>query len=99
MRLMEGTHLRNAYKAAESVEEYHCSFGLNNRYRRLIESGSLCVSAVDDQHEIRAVELDGHPFFVATLFEPEMSATVSPLVKAFAAACARRAQMLSKAAS
>jgi len=99
VRLMEGTHLRNAYKTAESVEEYHCSFGLNNRYRRLIESGSLCVSAVDDQHEIRAVELDGHPFFVATLFEPEMSATVSPLVKAFAAACARRAQTMSKAAS
>ena len=99
VRLMEGTHLRNAYKTAESVEEYHCSFGLNNRYRRLIESGSLCVSAVDDQHEIRAVELDGHPFFVATLFEPEMSATTSPLVKAFVAACARRARTLSQAAS
>ena len=99
VRLMEGTHLRNAYKTAESVEEYHCSFGLNNRYRRLIESGSLCVSAVDDQHEIRAVELDGHPFFVATLFQPEMSATPNPLVKAFAAACERRARTLSRAAS
>ena len=99
VRFMEGTHLRKAYKVAESVEEYHCSFGLNNRYRRLIESGPLCVSAVDDQHEIRAVELDGHPFFVATLFQPEMSAAVSPLVRAFVAACERRAQTLSKAAS
>ena len=99
VRLMEGTHLRSAYKAAESVEEYHCSFGLNNRYRRLIESGSLCVSAVDDQHEIRAVELDGHPFFVATLFQPEMSATTNPLVKAFVAACERRARTLTRAAS
>ena len=71
---MEGSHLRNAYRAAESMEEYHCSFGLNGRYRRLIESGPLCVSAVDDQQEIRAVEMDGHPFFVATLFQPEMSA-------------------------
>ena len=34
---MEGTHLRNAYRAAESTEEYHCSFGLNGRYRRLID--------------------------------------------------------------
>jgi len=49
----------NAYRAAESTEEYHCSFGLNGRYRRLIESGPLCVSALDDQDEIRAVELDG----------------------------------------
>ena len=83
VRFMEGTHLRNAYRAAESIEEYHCSFGLNGRYRRLIESGPLCVSAVDDQQEIRAVELDGHPFFVATLFEPEMSAGPNPLVGGF----------------
>ena len=99
VRFMEGTHLRNSYRAPEAVEEYHCSFGLNNRYRRLIESGPLCVSAVDDQHEIRAVELDGHPFFVATLFQPEMSEVPSPLVKAFVSACERRAITLSKAAS
>jgi CTP synthase (UTP-ammonia lyase) len=99
VRFMDGSRLRNAYRTAESTEEYHCSFGLNGRYRRLIESGPLCVSAVDDQHEIRAVELDGHPFFVATLFEPEMSATVSPLVTAFVAACQRRARTLTQAAS
>ena len=76
------------------MEEYHCSFGLNGRYRRLIESGPLCVGAVDDQHEIRAVELDGHPFFVATLFQPEMSATVESagdgLRRGVPAACAGR---------
>jgi CTP synthase (UTP-ammonia lyase) len=99
VRFMEGTHLRNAYRAAESTEEYHCSFGLNGRYRRLIESGPLCVSAVDDQQEIRAVELDGHPFFVATLFEPEMSPGPNPLVAAFVAACRRRQHTLTKAAS
>ena len=99
VRFMEGTHLRNAYRAAESTEEYHCSFGLNGRYRRLIESGPLCVSAVDDQQEIRAVELDGHPFFVATLFEPEMSAGPNPLVGAFVAACRRRQHTQTQAAS
>jgi CTP synthase (UTP-ammonia lyase) len=99
VRFMEGTHLRNAYRSPESIEEYHCSFGLNGRYRRLIESGPLCVSAVDDQQEIRAVELDGHPFFVATLFEPEMSAGPNPLVAAFVAACRRRQNTLTQAAS
>jgi CTP synthase (UTP-ammonia lyase) len=99
VRFIEGSHLRNAYRAAESMEEYHCSFGLNGRYRRLIESGPLCVSAVDDQHEIRAVELDGHPFFVATLFQPEMSSGVNPLVGAFVAACRRRQHTLTQAAS
>ena len=99
VRFMEGSHLRNAYRAAESTEEYHCSFGLNGRYRRLIESGPMCVSAVDDQQEIRAVELDGHPFFVATLFEPEMSPGPNPLVAAFVAACRRRQHTLTQAAS
>jgi len=99
VRFMEGSHLRNAYGKPESVEEYHCSFGLNGRYRRLIESGPMCVSAVDDQHDIRAVELDGHPFFVATLFQPEMSATPNPLVGAFVKACQRRARTLTQVAS
>jgi CTP synthase (UTP-ammonia lyase) len=59
----------------------------------------MCVSAVDDQQEIRAVELDGHPFFVATLFEPEMSPGPNPLVAAFVAACRRRQHTLTQAAS
>ena len=98
VRLKAGSHLRNAYGAAESTEEYHCSFGLNGRYRRLIESGPLYVSAVDDQDEIRAVELDGQPFYVATLFQPEMAAA-SPLVAAFVAACRRRHRTVTQAAS
>ena len=50
------------------------------------------------------MELDGHPFFVATLFQPEMrslaeGATPSPIVAAFATACQRRHERLTKAAS
>jgi CTP synthase (UTP-ammonia lyase) len=99
VRFMDGSHLRRAYGAPESIEEYHCSFGLNGRYRRLLEGKDLCVAAVDDQHEIRAIELDGHPFFVATLFQPEMRAGVSPLVDAFVKTCAKRKQTATKAAS
>jgi CTP synthase (UTP-ammonia lyase) len=93
-----GTIIRRAYnRAPESVEEYHCSFGLNGRYRRLIEGGSMIISAVDDQNDVRAVELDGHPFFVATLFQPEMQAA-HPLVHAFVQACERK-RSLARAAS
>ena len=41
--------------------------------------------------EVRAVELDGHPFFVATLFQPEratLRGLAAPLVVAFVKACA-----------
>ncbi len=99
VRFMDGSHLRRAYGVAESVEEYRCSFGLNARYRRLIEGKHLCVAAVDDQHEVRAVELDGHPFFVATLFQPEMRAHGSPLIDAFVKCCIKRKHGVTKAAS
>jgi CTP synthase (UTP-ammonia lyase) len=99
VRFTRGSHLHNAYRATESVEEYHCSFGLNGRYRRLIESGPMCVTAIDDQHDVRAVELDGHPFFVATLFQPEMRSPASPVIGAFLAACQRKHERLTKVAS
>jgi CTP synthase (UTP-ammonia lyase) len=99
VRFRDGCLLRNAYGAAESTEVYYCSYGLNGRYRRLIESGPLCVSALDDQDEIRAVEMDGHPFYVATLFQPEMAEGPNPLVGAFAAACQRRARVATRVAS
>jgi CTP synthase (UTP-ammonia lyase) len=98
VRFTDGSHIRNAYRAPESTEEYHCSFGLNDRYRRLLEGGHLYVAAIDDQSSVRAVELDGHPFFVATLFQPEMQ-PANPLIHAFVRACERRRQSLVRAAS
>jgi CTP synthase (UTP-ammonia lyase) len=98
VRFTDGSLLRTAYRAPESTEEYHCSFGLNDRYRRLLEGGHLYVAAIDDQSSIRAVELDGHPFFVATLFQPEMK-PANPLIHAFFRACERRRQSLVRAAS
>jgi CTP synthase (UTP-ammonia lyase) len=41
---------------------------------------------VDDAGDVRVVELEGHPFFVATLFQPERSAlneVVHPVVAAY----------------
>jgi len=94
VRLTPGSHLRKAYGVPEITAKYHCSFGLNGRYRRLIEGRGIHVAPVDDQDEIRAVEIDGHPFFVATLFQPELSAlngdAVNPLVAAFVNVCERR---------
>jgi CTP synthase (UTP-ammonia lyase) len=59
-----------------------------------LADGPLRVAALDAGGEVRAVELDGHPFFVATLFQPERAAllgTAHPVVSAFvrAAAAAR----------
>lgn len=98
VRFADGSLIRSAYRSPESTEEYHCSFGLNDRYRRLMEGGHMIMTAIDDQNDVRAVELDGHPFFVATLFQPEMQSP-SALVHAFVRACERRRSSLVRAAS
>jgi len=84
-----GTRLARAYGATAARETYHCRYGLNPRFASLLDSGKLRVTARDADGEVRAVELEDHPFFVATLFQPERAALTGrahPLVNAFVAA-------------
>jgi CTP synthase (UTP-ammonia lyase) len=82
--------LRKIYGVDKATEEYHCNFGLNPEYERVLTSPSgLRVTGRDRAGEVRAIELAGHPFFFATLFQPERSALRGiehPLVTAFVAA-------------
>jgi CTP synthase (UTP-ammonia lyase) len=94
VRFVPGSALAGIYGAPDTVEGYHCSYGLNPAYRSVLgpPSSPLRISAHDDTGEVRAVELAGHPFFLATLFQPELSAlsgTPHPLVRAFARAAER----------
>lgn len=89
-----GSRVREIYGAGEAVEEYNCSYGFNPRYLSLLEGGGMSVTGADEEGGVRAVELPGHPFFVATLFQPERSACGGrphPLVRAFVRAAAGRA--------
>lgn len=84
-----GSQIAAAYGCLEATEEYHCRYGLNPALRSGIESGALRVGAHDESGEVRAVELADHPFFVATLFQPEraaLSGRLPPLIKAFVGA-------------
>jgi CTP synthase (UTP-ammonia lyase) len=62
------------YGASETTERYNCNFGFNSGYRSLLEGGRMRVAGVDGAGEVRIVELDGHPFYIATLFQPELRA-------------------------
>jgi CTP synthase (UTP-ammonia lyase) len=91
VRLFPGSRIASAYGAAETTEEYRCRYGLTPAFRAELVAGPLRAVADDETAEVRAVELDGHPFFVATLFRPERAALkgeATPLVRAFVAACA-----------
>jgi CTP synthase (UTP-ammonia lyase) len=74
VRFRPGSLLRAAYAADQAVEGYRCRYGLNPAFRDALTAGPLRVAAEDEAGDVRAVELDGHPFFVATLFQPERAA-------------------------
>ena len=93
IRLRKGSILAAAYGCLETTEGYHCSYGINSAFLSAILSGPLRVSAEDRAGEVRAVELEGHPFFIATLFQPERGALTGktpPIIGAFVRAIASR---------
>ena len=83
--LQPGSRIALAYGSPTATEGYHCRYGLNPAFAERLLNGPLRASAHDAQGEVRAVELDDHPFFVCTLFQPERAAlrgVASPLVLA-----------------
>ena len=86
LRLREGSKIRSACGCEHIVETYHCRYGLNPAFRDRLESGGLQFTGWDENGDARALELREHPFFVATLFQPERSALraeAHPLIVAF----------------
>ncbi|EXG81223.1 CTP synthase C-terminal region-related (seleno)protein [Cryptosporangium arvum] len=81
-----GTRAAQVLGAGRRVERFFCSYGLDDRFRARLEAAGLVFSAVDDEGTARMVELPGHPFFLASLFQPELSSDLHwahPLIHAF----------------
>ena len=84
--LKAGTRARSIYGCDEATEPYNCGFGLKPGHERLFDGSSLHITATDENGSARIVELAEHPFFIATLFQPERSAFKQvrhPLITAF----------------
>ncbi len=84
--MLPGTLAFKAYGKDRSIEKFRCNYGLNERYRDLLFRGDLKISGEDGEGNVRIVELQSHPFFVATLFVPQLSSEPGrphPLIVAF----------------
>ncbi|HEX7690501.1 MAG TPA: hypothetical protein VF453_22550 [Burkholderiaceae bacterium] len=87
--LAPGSRIAKAYGATTAPTIYRCRYGLAPEFRAALTAGPLRATAEDERGALRAVELDDHPFFVATLWQPERAALALqpvPLAQAFAAA-------------
>lgn len=62
-----------AYGKEEIEEQFFCNFGLNPTFKDSLNHGNLRVTGIDAEGGARIVEIAGHPFFVATLFLPQIA--------------------------
>jgi CTP synthase (UTP-ammonia lyase) len=91
IQLLPNTRISKFYGSRETVERYFCNFGLNPNFKSLLEQSEMQITGVDDNGEARVIELAHHPFFIGTLFQPELSAYANvahPLILAFLQAIA-----------
>jgi CTP synthase (UTP-ammonia lyase) len=70
--LAPGSRLANLYGVSRAVERTTCSYGLAPEVQHIANEDGLRVSATDDTGEVRAIERVDHPFFVATLYQPQL---------------------------
>jgi CTP synthase (UTP-ammonia lyase) len=86
IRLRPGSYLQSFYKQETVTEEFFCNFEVNPEFEWAVMEAGFPVVARGPDGEIRAIESPTHRFFVATLFQPQLSSTPEnphPLVTAF----------------
>ncbi|MGW8782949.1 CTP synthase C-terminal region-related (seleno)protein [Streptomyces sp. NPDC055796] len=94
VRAEPGSLAESALGAERSMERYHCGYGPEPRYLPVLAAHGLRLSGHDEEGQARIAELPGHPFFLATLFQPELSGDGTrphPVVKALATAAVAHA--------
>ena len=91
LRFAPGSRVAQIYGTLSAEEEYYCNFGVSPGAVPLLRNGPLAITGSDAEGEVRVIEIADHPFFIGTLFVPQMRSTADrphPLVTAFIRAVA-----------
>ncbi|HEU0250868.1 MAG TPA: CTP synthase [Solirubrobacteraceae bacterium] len=95
IKLHEGSKMREIYGEAVVYERHRHRYEVNNLLRKRLQSAGLRVAGTSpDERLVEAVELDEHPFFVASQFHPEFKSRPerpAPMFRSFVAAALERA--------
>jgi CTP synthase len=95
IKLHDATRARELYGEAVIYERHRHRYEVNNLLRKRLQSAGLCVSGTSpDERLVEVIELEQHPFFIASQFHPEFKSRPerpSPLFAGFIAAALRRA--------
>lgn len=71
IRILPGTRAAKIYQRKKAVEEYFCNYEANLAFQSRFDAAGLRVTGVGPQGEARIVEIPAHPWFLATLFQPQ----------------------------
>jgi len=63
------------FNADSITENYYCNFGLNPEYQQQIDKAGFTITGSDKHKEARILELLHHPFYLATLFVPQVNSS------------------------
>ncbi|MEV8591047.1 hypothetical protein AB0424_29315 [Streptomyces sp. NPDC051180] len=94
VRVSPGSLAERALGAERTSERYHCAYGPGTRHLDTLSAHGLRFTGADEEGGVRIAELPSHPFFLATLFQPELAGDGTrphPLVRALAVAATEHA--------
>ena len=86
LNLGPDSRLAQLYNTRSPVEQTTCNYGLSPEVQHLASSHGMIIAATDETGEVRAIERPDHPFFIATLYQPQLSSTPQhphPILRAF----------------
>jgi CTP synthase (UTP-ammonia lyase) len=75
IKILPGSAAHQAYGCDEVKEQFACSYGVNPQFRDKIEQGHLKITGIDFEGGVKVVEVTNHPFYIATLFLPQISSS------------------------
>jgi CTP synthase (UTP-ammonia lyase) len=85
-----GTRMHALCGSAPFAGFHWCNYGLAPAYADRLVARGLVIAARADDGGVEAVELRNHPFFLATLFQPQIGSIAGqplhPVIEAFVAA-------------
>jgi CTP synthase (UTP-ammonia lyase) len=91
IHLRPGSFIAEHYGKEIVEEEFFCNYEVNPEFEWMAMEAGFPIVARGSKEECRAIESPAHLFFIATLFQPQLSSrhdNPHPLIIAFAQAAA-----------